>query len=135
MQRCVLAVLGWLLVSCGHDGSADTDSDSENVCADAERVHDEALRKAKESAPPCEVDSDCVVMADRASCDGSFEIEGCDMAVHHGVVDAYDERAVAQMLCDLARESEYGCSILASCAAHGDPVCREGACEFAPAKP
>jgi hypothetical protein len=132
MQRCAVAVLVLLGLSCGGGGDDDDEpSRSDDVCADAYRVHTEALRQAMESTPPCEQDRDCVVMADRAACDGLISFDLCDMAVHHGVVDAYDERAVKEQICELARQAEFGCGISASCAPHGEPVCRAGVCEFA----
>jgi hypothetical protein len=131
MQRRAALLLALLALSCGSDGGGGDEPAQSDVCADAYRVHAEALRAAMESAPPCQRDGDCVVMADQAGCEGLVDIELCDKAVHHGVVDAYDARAVAEQICDLARQAEFGCTISASCQAHGEPVCREGACVFA----
>jgi hypothetical protein len=127
--RITLAVLGLLAGACRDGGAKDQAGD--DLCGDALRLHGEALADAIASTPPCKRDEDCTVMADRAACEDRVVINLCELPVHHGVVDAYDAQAVAERICALAEDSELGCEISASCAAHGEPVCRDGECVFA----
>jgi hypothetical protein len=91
------------------------------------------MKKARAEAPPCEADDDCVVMLEQASCEGRFELELCELAVHREVPDLYDAEAVSAALCEALRDAELGCALQASCESHGEPVCRDGECIFADA--
>jgi hypothetical protein len=126
-MRFSLPALALTLLGCGDEPAPEATSDP---CQRAYRVHGEALADAIESAPDCSEDADCVVMDDRASCQGLVEVDLCDLSVHSEVLELYDPVDVSRRMCEAARGSRYACSISAACAEHGAPVCHEGRCEF-----
>ena len=108
------------------------DEPQDDGCQAARLVYEGALNEALAAAPPCKSDADCVAMRDQASCEGRVEIDLCELAVHRETVRSFDRDAVSRQMCKAAADSEFGCSIIASCAAHGPSVCRAGECVFEP---
>ena len=122
-----------LLVSaCAEPSASDADED---LCGVASRVHSEEMAEALAAAPACERDADCVVMVDRAGCRGVVSYEGCERAVHRLVPELYDAQEVTDRVCDAVEGAEFGCSLSASCAAHGEPRCVAGECQFGQVSP
>lgn len=132
MRRSYLAVVA-LLFGCtsSHREAHTNDAEGDDACANARKVHEDALAEAIGLAPPCERDDDCIVMVERASCEGLLSISLCELSVHRDVPALYDAPAVSDRMCEVMADSPYGCDITAACREHGPPVCRAGVCTFA----
>ncbi len=128
-MRPLPLALALLLSACA--AADDTErAGQESTCDTGLRIHGDALASARDKAPACRSHDDCVVMKETVGCEGLIKIDLCDLSVHRLVVEYYDSQAVARALCEATESNGLGCTISASCAAHGQPVCRAGECTF-----
>lgn len=112
-----------LTFGCGDDGSTPEPKDA---CAVALAIERELLGSLLDSAPRCVADSECVALSTHITTERT-EVDLCDVFVTREAALRWDPTDVAAQIEARLPASEYGCSVLATCARRR-PVCRAGSC-------
>ncbi len=112
-----------LLVGCRDQDPNDDGSG----CTLAQDLMEEAVADLQAAAPPCESATDCVVVNTSLHCRNAG-ISGCGEIMHREAARGWDAKALCAKVDLRTAHSDLSCSIEASCAALGDPLCIAGRC-------